>query len=308
MMIQKINGLFVSKNNKMVSSKTNYAQNPHNNISFTSDYDKEEVIRVHGYDTPDAALLRDYLRTRLLRGIYFTEEQCKMQLNNACNEPNQLDPKSKYYPLGMRVLNKRTSKYMYIFNELKDMPDFNGLRGKTPLFDRGGNGLDFRLKKLKDNGIKTIIDLRSKGECSTKTLKKIHDNGLNYLNFPVHDLEWTSDSLSDITAFIEAVNEGDFIVGCANGQARTDLAVAINYILNPKSKNAPDLYFDTPSSTRVSITDNMKQIYNLVKKNPDIVYDWGWNSYDEFLKESSRHFCGLINKLSANLTAKLVLE
>ena len=91
---------------------------------------------------------------------------------------------------------------MYIVENLKDMPDKNGLRGKTPLTRKNLFGIKFKMGELQQQGINTIIDLRTQGECPTKIKKSLDEIGLEYVNFPVEDCAWNKESLNNITNYI----------------------------------------------------------------------------------------------------------
>lgn len=169
-----------------------------------------------------------------------------------------------------------------IFENIRQAPDQNGVRGKTPLAG-SPRRLKYSLKKLAKSNIRTVIDLREAGECKTVVLELLKQYGIQYVNFPVKDKNWTQESLDAIIKYIKAINKGDFMVGCANGESRTDLAMAINYIFNPNAKNVPDFYFGTAASSRVSITENIKKILSLLEANPKKVLELGWKSSDEVL-------------------------
>ena len=83
------------------------------------------------------------------------------------------------------------------------MPDLNGVRGKTPLAGKNAKGLKFRLSKIHDSGIETIIDLRSSGECSQKALDTISEAGMKYINIPVEDGNWSVESLDMIADYTD---------------------------------------------------------------------------------------------------------
>lgn len=258
-----------------------------------------EDDRIFGFDGNILGLnYRNEIRDRILSRAGLNDQSFVLQIiDDLSGQKTQLAKNSKYYNLGVAKLNKKTQQHVYICENLKDMPDFNGLRGKTPLSARG-KGLDFRLKKIKESGINTIIDLRAKSECSSIARDSLNKLKLNYVNFPVGDLNWTSASLDDITRYIQAVQKGDFYVGCANGQARTDLAVAINYVLNPLSENLPKFYYGSASSSRVSVKDNLTSILKLVDEKPDIIKTWGWKSYDDFKCNVSKRLDNIIQSLS----------
>ena len=179
---------------------------------------------------------------------------------------------------------------------MKQAPDNNGVRGKTPL---SGNikALRWKLKKAQEAGIERVIDLRADGECSSSARRLLDEMGIEYVNFPIDDEQWSLSSLNSITEYIKTINKGDFYVGCANGQARTDIAIAINYVFNPKAKNIPYLYYGSDSSTRVSVKRNLSMIFDLIKNNKDIVIEWGWDNYMSFDTEFHRRFQCLIASL-----------
>lgn len=254
-------------------------------------YDDDGIM---GYDASGSSL-RDEMRERILSQSSLSDEHLVVQSLDDSQIP-QLNAGSRYYELGEPKLNNKTNKYIHLFENLKDMPDGDGLRGKTPL--SGKKGLKFKLTKMKNAGIKRVIDLRANGECSSAARTALADSGLEYINFPVEDGNWSVESLSSITKYINAIKSGDYYVGCANGQARTDLAVAINYILNPQAKNVPQLYYGTASSSRVSVKSNIIQILDLIKENPKVVSDWGWNNYEQFSLESGKKLQTLLNCLS----------
>ena len=245
------------------------------------------------------ASLREEMRDRILSRSMLNDASFTVKkMDNAEANVPQLVKNSKYYDLGVAKLNSKTNQYIYICENLRDMPDLNGLRGKTPLSGKE-KGLMFRLGKIKAAGVETVIDLRASGECSQAARKTLDKLNLNYLNFPVEDCQWTLSSLDDITKYINTINKGNFYVGCANGEARTDLAVAINYILNPQAKGLPKLYFGSTSSSRVSIKENLQKILDVIEQKPEIVNEWGWKNFAEFKNAFNSRFGNLISSLSA---------
>lgn len=281
---------FELSSRKQNTSSENFQPN------FTSNFkDNENITGIDGYLT--GIEIREDMRERIFEASRLAD--ANLQIKSLDTEgKNQLLPNSKYYSLGEPRFNTKTQKYVYICESLKDMPDNNGLRSKTPLTGKNELGLKFKLRKIKEAGILTIIDIRTKGECSKRAKALLEETELRYINFPVEDMSWDEDDLKNITKFIKTINEGDFLVGCANGQARTDLAVAINYILNPKAKNVPVLYFGTVSSSRVSIKQNMSKIFDIIRKNPSVVEEWGWKNYEIFKTASYNKLALLIKNLS----------
>ena len=151
---------------------------------------------------------------------------------------------------------------------------------------------------MKNGGIRTIVDFRAKGECNAVALKILKELGMEYVNFPIEDAHWDLDTVKAIGEYISAVNKGDFFAGCANGQARTDLGMAINYMFNPRAENVPQFYYGSESSTRVSVKSNIQQILKVVQESPQLLENWGWNSYDAFLDEFNKRFEMLTNSIA----------
>ena len=265
--------------------------------------------RIFGFDSGaycadnlSGKTVREDLRTRILTRACLADDSyiIKKLDNNHPVQLAQLSPTSQYYNLGVAKFNNKTNKYQYLLENLRDMPDFDGVRGKTPLSVKNKKGTKFRLEQIKKNGINTIIDLRAKGECAPLARKIMDDLDMNYVNIPIEDGKWSKDKLNDITTMFDAINSGSYYIGCANGEARTDLAVAINYIFNSEAQNTPELYFGTVRSSRISVKNNVSKIFKLVNENPEVVYDWGWNSYSEFAPSAMERMNNLLNSLSVN--------
>ena len=204
----------------------------------------------------------------------------------------QLPEGSKYYELGTPRIHSKTKQPSYVCPNLQLAADGNGVRGKTPLAGKPGRYTPI-LNSVKKAGVERIIDLRAEGECSQGARKLLEELGLEYVNFPVDDNNWNADSLHRITEFIQTINKGDYFVGCANGESRTDLAVMINYLLNPESKNVPNLIFGSNSTTKTTLYQNMTKLLDLIKGNKEILSEWGWSSIEEFFKEYNLRYAKL---------------
>lgn len=254
-----------------------------------------EDDRVLGFDASNV-FDREDIRTHLLSRSSLCDSDYIVKSIDPLDDGAQLPKDSKYYEIGVKKINQRDNREIYIFDNLKQAPDNNGVRGKTPL---SGNikALRWKLKKAQEAGIERVIDLRADGECSSSARRLLDEMGIEYVNFPIDDEQWSLSSLNSITEYIKTINKGDFYVGCANGQARTDIAIAINYVFNPKAKNIPYLYYGSDSSTRVSVKRNLSMIFDLIKNNKDIVIEWGWDNYMSFDTEFHRRFQCLIASL-----------
>lgn len=163
-----------------------------------------------------------------------------------------------------------------------------------------------KLKKLKDAGIKHIIDL-DKTEGLEEECKKL---GLNYLYFKhidaynivfEHNGYWDNWNqyhkkdaeffekcrpvLDSIVKLIQTMQKGNVYIGCRNGTDYTDCALCLDYLFNPKSNH--DSYADSKKnyycrdhyfSTR-HWTEDIPRIEYLIGKftNTDLK-KMGWTS------------------------------
>jgi uncharacterized protein (TIGR01244 family) len=84
----------------------------------------------------------------------------------------------------------------------------------------GGQPTDDQLKQAKEKGVKTIVNLRSKGEEKEFATEeaKAKELGLNYVHIPIDGK--TGDGLNEENAkkLAELVNQKPAIVHCASGQ------------------------------------------------------------------------------------------
>ncbi|MCD8024483.1 MAG: hypothetical protein LUE64_03000 [Candidatus Gastranaerophilales bacterium] len=266
----------------------------------TFEYSKKPETHVFAYDgCYEDAAIREDIRERILSGACLTDDKLQLkQMDDSLAKASQLPSNSKYSPLGRPRTNRSSGKSFYICENLRQMADNNGVRGKCPLYGaKNEHRFRFRLGQIKESGIETIVDLRSEGECSNKAINILDDLGMKYVNFPVEDSAWTRESLEGFADYFAAINNGDFYVGCANGQARTDLGTAINYVFNKEAKNIPEFYYSKGSASRVSIKKNIEQIMELIKKDKSIVEKWGWANYEEFEKAVSKRFKTLVRSI-----------
>ncbi len=103
------------------------------------------------------------------------------------------------------------------------------------------------LKALKDFGISTIIDLRREAGDESSYAKKCANVGLDYFGIPINDSmpEFTTfgkpnaEFIERLSNFFDLMNRGQVYMGCQLGLHRTDLAVSLNYLLNPNEPSAP---------------------------------------------------------------------
>lgn len=241
----------------------------------------------------EGANIREDIRTRIFMNACL--EDNSLQVRDITIKPTEV--KTKYTAVVETLSQLKNKQGGAIYEYMIPTADGKGIRCKTVLAGRNKQGIEFKLRKLQENGIGTIIDLRAEGECSSPARKAIEKLGLNYVNFPVEDGNWTRESLTQLANYIKAVNTDNYCVGCANGQARTDLAIAINYIFNPKATEIPTLYYGTQSSSRVSIKENINQILSVISENPEIITELGYKNNEEFSKSVQSKFTKLIKQI-----------
>lgn len=108
----------------------------------------------------------------------------------------------------------------------KDLPNFHTVH---PYLLRGGQPSDSGLKELAQRGVKTIIDLRGRGERTQKEEALANKLGMDYINLPMSDKAPTQEQVDKFTSTVEkgkAENKPVF-VHCAHGSDRTGCMVGI---------------------------------------------------------------------------------
>ncbi len=143
-----------------------------------------------------------------------------------------------------RLKNLRISHFRLI--------DSNSVRGVTL-----ANQSPALLTELKECGINTIIDLRPEGSDESRYAQNCRKNGLDYFNLKIRDnipifnapFSGKMSAEERRVAIVKFVHQlGDFFnlmdngknyMACLLGLHRTDLAVTMNYLLNPKEPTTP---------------------------------------------------------------------
>ena len=130
-------------------------------------------------------------------------------------------------------------------------------------------------KALKNSNITTIIDFRSEASITGKYAKKTIFNDLNYFLFPIdynaiqffkfnkRNSKFTIEEQKGVThnfailmkKFFDLMNKGHLYIGCLLGLHRTDFAVIINYLLNPKEPKTPPILSHMIYNSEKDVTD-----------------------------------------------------
>lgn len=139
------------------------------------------------------------------------------------------------------------------------------------------DGMGSLIKNLKDEfNIKTIIDFRGLGESRSNIATDCIEKEMNYINFAVgHTRNGLSggvgvatvsdEYISQLKSFINAYNEGNAYMGCQYGIDRTNLALTLNYLLNPKA-TAPEILTWGNFNPKSVINRTLKIARKLIKR------------------------------------------
>ena len=121
------------------------------------------------------------------------------------------------------------------------------------------------LSKMKENGIYTIIDLRT-DDHTEKFKDKCTRFGLNYIHIPF-DEKKTGDReiLDNLPVLMSKLDEGHFYIACAQGRHRTDIALATNYLFNPKHSKIPPTMYGHLKNGQLRCQDLFTRINSLYK-------------------------------------------
>ena len=116
-----------------------------------------------------------------------------------------------------------------------------GVRGKSLSNVRNRKNHQ-HLQVIKEAGICSVIDLRA-ADHSIGFVDVCEALGLRYYHFPI-DREYTADAeiIKALPLLFDVILRGGFYIACAQGMHRTDIALALCYLFNPKAQELPVLY------------------------------------------------------------------
>lgn len=105
----------------------------------------------------------------------------------------------------------------------------SGTRGRT----LSGRGSLQMLGKVRDAGVKVIIDLRTQDH-TDRFERNVTDAGMEYFHIPI-DKQHTDVHIliSTLPELFERMDKGSFYMACAMGLHRTDIAIALYYVFHP---------------------------------------------------------------------------
>ena len=158
-----------------------------------------------------------------------------------------------------------------------------GVRGETLSASRNTKFIPI----VKASGIDTVIDLRTT-DCTAAFKDKCHKFGLRYFHIPI-DKTQVSDReiLDNLPTLFRLIDRGKFYIACAQGKHRTDIALAIHYVFNPKQKIPP--YMSGHTKNNITDMEDINRRLNSLYKamTPEDRFRLGWpKDYDaEFLRK-----------------------
>lgn len=173
----------------------------------------------------------------------------------------------------------------------------NSMRGET-LSSKGNR---WAIKAIKKCGIESVIDLREKYTSSSYKDLCLRE-GLKYYSFPIDSHEVPDEKIiQNFPLMFNVLNQGRYYIACAQGLHRTDIALALNYVFNPDTKEIPVMaghYQD-----KMEIDDVKRRINSIYKKIKDADLEnlgWGENAREEILKRKAE----LVNNFNENKPQK----
>lgn len=180
--------------------------------------------------------------------------------------------------------------------------DNNCVRGET-LSSRKNKKFLIPVSK---NGIKNIIDLRDK--FSSQSFEQMcRQNHLNYYHIPIDSSSVNNRKLiNSLPKLFNVLEQGNAYVACAQGLHRTDIALAINYLFNPRKQETPPIMYGHFRENSFKFEDIARRV-NLIKKElqPEDIKMLKWPSMDAFNDEFAtrkklliEYNCNLIEKYS----------
>jgi len=137
------------------------------------------------------------------------------------------------------------------------------------------------LREIRQCGIHTYVDLRA-GDHSDSFPLACEDAGIKYLHLPTDKFR-TPDTviISNLFALAEIVAEGGFYISCALGLHRTDMALSLNYLFNPKANEPPILHaiLDDGRLRYRDIFARAGSVYRTLSEKDKEYLGWG-NSFE----------------------------
>ena len=145
------------------------------------------------------------------------------------------------------------------------------------------------LREIRQYGIHTYADLRA-GEHSDSFPLACENADIEYLHLPTDKFR-TPDAviISNLFTLAEIIAEGGFYISCALGLHRTDMALSLNYIFNPKIDEPPILYalLDDGRLRYRDIFQRAGSVYHTLSDKDKELLGWSGSFEQEYLSRKS---------------------
>ncbi|MBQ3642604.1 hypothetical protein II906_11880 [bacterium] len=171
--------------------------------------------------------------------------------------------------------------------DIKNIPNIhflpnNSLRGESLSSPRNRRFLP----SIRQYGIENVLDLRN-SSTSDKYPKLCEDNGLNYYYFPVDSFSVPDDKIiKNMPRMFELMNKGKYYIACALGLHRTDIAISLNYIFNPKEQAEIPVLWGHERDFGLKVDDISRRLHSVKNKIKDEdLKDIGWQDRETFENE-----------------------
>lgn len=148
------------------------------------------------------------------------------------NAQNKVVQENKPKENSLSFVNKPNALYeslkRYPIVDLAPVYD-KGVRGRT-MSGRGSNCL---LAKVREAGVKVIIDLRT-ADHTDRYDRNVAETGLEYHSLPIDSKNTDVHRIiASLPRLFELMDKGSFYIACAMGRHRTDIAIALYYVMHP---------------------------------------------------------------------------
>ena len=167
-------------------------------------------------------------------GVHFSVYKCAWcdGWHVGKNAQNKVKPKDDSDKKSPEFVNKPNALYealkRYPIVDLAPVYD-KGVRGRT----MSGRGSNWLLAKVRDAGVKTIIDLRT-ADHTDRYDRNVAEAGMEYHSLPIDSKNTgVHQIIASLPLLFELMDKGGFYIACAMGRHRTDIAIALYYVMHP---------------------------------------------------------------------------
>ena len=167
-------------------------------------------------------------------GVHFSVYKCAWcdGWHVGKNAQNKVKPKDDSDKKSPEFVNKPNALYealkRYPIVDLAPVYD-KGVRGRT----MSGRGSNWLLAKVREAGVKCIIDLRT-ADHTDRYDRNVAEAGLEYHSLPIDSKNTgVHQIIASLPLLFELMDKGGFYIACAMGRHRTDIAIALYYVMHP---------------------------------------------------------------------------